>query len=68
MTGVDSRHMTITEEERERVEQELLERQRRELSDRMRALGKVRSKKKIAAARKNAALARAARHKPKRKR
>ena len=59
--------MTITEEERIALEQEFEERKRRELSDRMRALGKIRSKKKSAAARRNAALARASKHIPKKR-
>ena len=59
--------MTITEEERLELEGEFREAERQRLSDRMRALGKIRSKKKAAASRRNASLARAARHIPKKR-
>lgn len=59
--------MTITEEDRLELEAQFREAERQRLSDRMRALGRIRSKKKSKASRKNAALARASKHKPKRR-
>ena len=53
--------MTVTEQERQKIIREVEEKQRLELREHMRQLGKRRSKKKRLAAIKNAQKARAAR-------
>lgn len=52
--------MTVTEEERKRIEQELLAKQKRELSERMAKLGRSRSPKKRRAVLQNIKKAQAA--------
>lgn len=52
--------MTVSDEERKRIEQELLAKQKRELSERMAKLGRSRSPKKRRAVLKNIKKAQAA--------
>jgi heme exporter protein D len=52
--------MTVTEAERQKIIQDIEEKRKRELSEKMRALGKIRSVKKRRAALKNVKKAQAA--------